>query len=389
MPLNRQPLFWISLIGVISLTVLAWQFRFQESGTAYFDESSLDSWTEAGGFGNPRALKIVDDGILQIDSSGPNRAGTKRSWLTEEAQFAKVQIRHRAPGELKQISPAKKYPLLIQLAGYETVGARFLEAPATLDFASPGPDWETLDTVIPIPEGSKFFTLIISILSNEGSYQISGIEVTEVETRPWFIPACVILVGLWAGWIYWAIQRGHRDSSPPRLSSFLATAWILIWGSILVFPRPIDIPRPFLQTFNTASSAIKQPGTRFIVEEPKPKTDSTPKENRKADTRPSPWWKSLLSWFKAHPGGRFLIHFGVIGLFAGILFLITSPRQGLPFVIAVTIGTELVPWLWLGDFESNDHLDLLAYVSATLVAIPIATRLKNRLTTLLQEPTAL
>jgi hypothetical protein len=77
-----------------------------------------------------------------------------------------------------------------------------------------------------------------------------------------------------------------------------------------------------------------------------------------------------------------------MGLIAGLLFLAVPPRLGLPYILAMIVGGELVPYLWLGDFEPDDILDLSAYIIATFAAIPISRAIRAVIFTSPPAPTA-
>lgn len=71
------------------------------------------------------------------------------------------------------------------------------------------------------------------------------------------------------------------------------------------------------------------------------------------------------------------MHLGVMGLFSGVLLLLMKPGQAYPFIIAMAVGIELVPWIWLGNFDRDDASDLVAYGVAIALAVPIAGKLRR------------
>ncbi|MGC6567929.1 MAG: hypothetical protein ACON38_20240, partial [Akkermansiaceae bacterium] len=367
LPRPSTVLLGVALPVLILLTVLAWQFRFQESGRVYFADSSLSPWAEEETFGKGMPPRMIDNKTLRFIPNELARSGTRRSWRAEDSHI-KVRIKHRAPEPLKEISPEKKYPVLIQLAGYEKIGAPYLEGPAILAFSSPSSDWETTEAVIALPEGTGVFTLYLSTLSENGVYEVSDIRITGVQERPYYTFSAAILVLLWGLWIYHAIRYlgGAWTNKPTTL--WVATVWILLWMGIVVFPRPIDIPRPFSETFQTGSSSIHRTGERMTPEETPTREQTSKKQAVKKHRTTN--WQSSLSKIKTHPAGRFLIHFGVMTLFGGVLLYMIPLKTGLPFILFTMLGGEVVPYLWLGNFDLSDQLDLVAYAASLVVVIP-------------------
>lgn len=72
------------------------------------------------------------------------------------------------------------------------------------------------------------------------------------------------------------------------------------------------------------------------------------------------------------------MHLGVMGLFAGILLLLMSFEQAYPFILAMAIGLELVPWVWLRDIDYDDAWDVAASVMAIAIVTPLSSRFRRR-----------
>jgi hypothetical protein len=374
--------WWISFLCLIFLTFLSWQFRFQETGTIYHDNPSLRSWCEGETFGKEAKPQTLEGGILQIRPNAHSRTGTRRSWRAQD-RYIKVRIRHRATEELHQISPEKKYPLLIQLASYRDLSLPFLKSPDILAFRSPPSYWTTCESITPLPQDSKVFTLYLSTLANGGAYEISEILVTGVKQRSWFSLAVALLLIGWGGWIYRTLRQFHPTSYLPTIRPITATLWILLWATLIAFPRPIDIPRPFLKTFQTGVANERITAQRVMQPQ-----DTTPKEKKKQpalQTSQTFNWQHSLSKIKNHSIGRFFLHFGVMMTLAGFLLLLYPITTAAPFILIIMLGGELIPYLWLGEFDLSDQIDLIAYASSLAITIPMIKHLKKRFLTRLRR----
>lgn len=84
-----------------------------------------------------------------------------------------------------------------------------------------------------------------------------------------------------------------------------------------------------------------------------------------------------MQWFKSLKGGRFLLHFGVMGSFTGVLLLLMPFKQAWPAIASIAIGAELIPWILVGTTDLDDLWDLLAYALATGIAYLIVRRLRR------------
>ncbi|YCM44230.1 hypothetical protein V2O64_23260 [Verrucomicrobiaceae bacterium 227] len=329
-----------------------------------------------------------------------------------------MRLRHRSPNGLK--NPDTGPPLLVQVVGYTHENRPLIKSAIIIAGSDPGKSWKTLEAVGQIPKEAVTLRLMVISRSNGGDYQISELDAVQVERPLWVSILLVSLTGGWLTWIFLILRQNSHQSFRPRASTVFATLWIFSWAFLLVFPRPVELPRPFFQTYQTSkvtpSTQAQEWSAANVLETPKPpKTPATPKPpntppvpnlpkdpvqtsppptNPEATprpeivTKPAPKYlppaleKSnplirLRQWFKTLKGGRFLLHFGVMGSFAGVLFLLISVRRAWPAIIAVALGAELIPWILIGTVDQDDLWDLLAYALAAGIAALIARRLRR------------
>ena len=73
------------------------------------------------------------------------------------------------------------------------------------------------------------------------------------------------------------------------------------------------------------------------------------------------------------------MHLGVMGVFTGGLLLLLPLRNAWPFILSMIVGIELLPALLIKNSDSTDLIDLLAYLLAIALAIPIAAKIRKLL----------
>ena len=371
---KHRLIFWAALFALLTGTVLHWQFRYQETGITFSRGGLPESWA-----GEPavKGLALPDwkeDQSLHFLPTKDLRVGTRKTWEARGQESVKVRLTHRAPSGMQEPT-AKKYPIEVLVAPYDRDGQMLARHLSLVAFSDPGKKWKVTEAVAVLPPETDRFSVSFVANAGVGDYEISALDIVGVKTTDWFSFVAVMLAILWSGWILWAVRKQREERGWVRISSIFATVWIIGWGIFLVFPRTIDIPRPFFSTF----SSFPKPGSALIPESLPPKAPQLQNQNspRKAAPEPVNWSRQILAWFKDHRGGRFLMHLGVMGLFSGVLLLLMKPGQAYPFIIAMAVGIELVPWIWLGNFDRDDASDLVAYGVAIALAVPIAGKLRR------------
>ena len=334
----------------------------------------MELWTEARQSNNVATPTWEDHQYLNLPSNESHRSGAQKSWPAAGGELIKIRVKHRSPDGLKP-PPNKHYPYLVQVAGYDDKDRILLQHVSFVAFIDPGKDWKITEAVAPLAKETKRFTVSLIAMSGGGNYQISHLDIVEVRTTTLFKICSTILIIAWSGWILWAIRKQRKQRPWTNPSSIFATAWIIGWGVLLVFPRTVDIPRPFFSHFNSPAKTIDTPVSEYRV----PASPQAPDKEATSRIAPEPisWTNKTLTLFKNHWGGRFLLHLSVMGLFAGVLLLLMQPRQALPFIIAMVVGVELIPWIWLGNIDNDDASDIVAYGIAIALALPISARFRR------------
>ena len=195
----------------------------------------------------------------------------------------------------------------------------------------------------------------------------------QVKQADWFTVPALMLWALWALWFYQAVHP-HQSF---KLVSLVTALWILGWAGYLVFPRTIDIPRPILTQFWMASQSEPLPETGKPISPEGLPTTTLIKSGPPPEIKQPPT-DSARKWFRSFGGGRFLMHFGIMGVFAGGLLLLLPIRNAWPFLVAMVIGIELLPIILIDNADGDDLADLLAYLAAIAAAIPTAAWVRKQ-----------
>jgi len=415
-------------------TITVWQFQYRETGRTYWSDRPLKEWGDPNFSPPSQAPKWHDEGYLSYPSGEGFRTVSSRSWLADGGEFVKLRLRHRSPEGLKDPGPGKGPPILVQVVGYTRENRPLIKSAIMIAASAPGKTWQTLELVGQVPKEATTLRLMVISRSDGGDYQISELDAVQVERPHWATVLLIALAGGWLTWIYLALRRHRKEFSRPQATTVFATLWIYSWALLLVFPRPLEHPRPLLQTFDTAKASPSvqaqewptpdtpttpnttpnttpdttpnttpdttpdtTPASPTISNTPPiPDTSTTsatppiPETSAKDEIVPKPAPKSLppapeksspvirlVQWFKSLKGGRFLLHFGVMGSFTGVLLLLMPFKQAWPAIASIAIGAELIPWILVGTTDLDDLWDLLAYALATGIAYLIVRRLRR------------
>ena len=368
---------WSRLLLLVFGTIVTWQFRYIESGPVYWrnaDLHDLTNWKHRGGTTPPKIISN-DSGkvILEFAPQRNRPSQIQSSWLATGTEQIKVRIRHRSVGEIKAYPGQKRSPVLIAVTGIDGNNHPILDHVGHIVVQSPTNSWRTSEAVMPLDPKSRKFSFSILASGEEGLLQISALDITGVQKAPWFTLTAIIICLLWTAWIFQTLKP-HQAR---KWISLITTIWLLGWGAYLIFPRTIDIPRPFFPTFWITSSDEPLPEESAIIG-----PANKEKIRKKSGSAPAiklPPTENVRKWFKSFGGGRFLMHLGVMGLFTGGLLLLLPLRNAWPFILSMIVGIELLPALLIKNSDSTDVIDLLAYLLAIALAIPIAARTRKLL----------
>lgn len=376
--LNRRILFWGCLLSLVIGTVASWQFRFKETGSIYWRDQSLEPWTQID---TPQKASLptwqMDGQLLEFSDQDKTRSISNKSWAANGAKFVKVRLTHRTTDDFHFKESTPGYPILVHITPFDAAHHPLLEGVSVISSVPPNQTWRTREAVAPLPDHVEHFSLFITTNADSGSYQIESLDVVSADLRAWVPFATPLLFIVWTGWILWAIRRRRGEGSGINPSSIFCAIWIILWGSLLVFPRFLDIPRPFFETFNSSSGESSQHRIESENFELPPPPQPSSIQNSDESKRTAEW-RNALYWLKKKAGGRFLLHLGVMGLFAGVLLLLMPFQQAYPFILAMAIGVELVPWFWLRDIDRNDAWDVVSYAVAIAIVTPVTSRFRRK-----------
>lgn len=282
----------------------------------------------------------------------------------------KVRLRHRSINS-GNVSPEQNSRLpLVTINGINENHHHIFENVGFIISGSNSENWQTSEAVLALHEDSHHFAFRVFVPGEETSLYISDLDLVEVREASWFPAFTGLLWTLWAIWIFLTI-KSHQSQV---FISLITTLWILSWGGYLIFPRTIDIPRPFLSTF-WIETKNTQENDSVVVDTP-----AAQKKPAKIGPKPAvehPPTEKARKWFKSFGGGRFIMHFGVMGVFIGGLVLLLPPRNAWPYIMTMIVGVELVPAAVGSNTDFKDLIDILAYLLALALAIPIAKRVRS------------
>ena len=377
---NRSRFYLLSSLLLLLIgTIVSWQFRFVESDSIYWRDRPLDELISWRRHENALPPKIITsdngDQILEFTPQKQHQIISINSWQATGAEKIKVRLRHRSVDKIKPSPEQQTDPISISVTGIDENNHLILDRVGHIVAANTTETWKASEAVMPLSEKARRFDFAIVIAGESGSLQISDLDIVGVQKASWFTAVSLIIWILWAIWIFKALRRFQHSF----LICLLSALWILGWSGYLVFPRTIDIPRPFSSQFwvptNDAAvhkAALVLNPTKARKSGPAPKANQPPTDNAR-------------KWFKSFGGGRFLMHFGIMGVFAGGLLLLIPLQSAWPYIFTMVVGIELVPAILIHNANGKDLLDLLAYCLAIAAAIPIASIVKSRISIILRR----
>ena len=367
---------WVNLLLLVLSTVICGQLRFIETGTAYWrdrDLAELGTWRRHQNTEFPKLVSNDENNpVLEFNLYDHRQAMAIKTWIADGTELIKVRIRHRSTKAITTAPDQKLDPISVTVSGLDENNHLILDRVGHIVVGSTTDSWKTSEAIMPLSKEARKFSFAIVATGSSGNFQISDLDIVQVKQADWFTVPALMLWALWALWFYQAVHP-HQSF---KLVSLVTSLWILGWAGYLVFPRTIDIPRPFLTQFwMAAQSEVPQEAPQADQPEKAPVTLKKTGPQPKAEKPPT---DSARKWFKSFGGGRFLMHFGVMGVFAGGLLLLLPLRNAWPFLLAMVIGIELLPALLIDNADRDDLGDLLAYILAIIISIPAAGRVRKQ-----------
>lgn len=387
MILRSRFFFWGCLAILVATTVVTWQFRFVETGEVFWQDrpiGDIATWKSINGGRRGQAMTTLEGTpVMSFSPEGPGQPSNAAiSWEVTRSPMIKVAVRHTSPNGIRRNPEPSWYPGCVFLQSYQDGSDKAFDDIGMVAFYLSVGGWETNETVIPVTPGTQKLRVGISAAGQDGAYQISNLTVVGVRSARWFPWVVAPLWGLWGSWFLWAVHRCRTKNTWKHPTSVIAMLWILLWSGLLVFPRNLDSPRPFFTSFWSGKDAVETiQASRFI---PAPSQAERPNHSQAAiGSKPDknevkkPFTHRIREWFGGVRGGRFLMHFGTMGIFAGGLLIILPLRSAWPFILVLAIGIEIVPWILIGTADLADLYDASAYLLGIALGIPIAGKVRN------------
>jgi len=375
-PLKTRSRFFLcfSLLLLIVGTVVNWQFRYTETESVYWRDRPLEElieWRRQKGALPP---SLTEEGFLEFSPQKDQQAISVKTWPVSGGEKIKVRVRYRSPVPIETSSSDDHLPVSITVVGIDHHHRLVLDRVDHIVLDKAPGAWRETEAVAVISERAQRVNFGIIVSGESGSLQLSDLDIIEVGEGPFFTAISAILWILWAAWIFQTIPL----SQPRIFHRILITLWLLTWGGFLIFPRGNDVPRPFFSTFWMTHKEYTEEKEAIVFNKANSqKTAKKPTPAPAPKAKQHPIDKARI-WFKSFGGGRFLLHIGVMGTFIGGLLLLLPLRNSWPYIVSTIAGVELIPAILLRRADGNDVHDLIAYLIAASLAIPIASKIRKR-----------
>lgn len=277
------------LVGLSLLTILLWQSRFVRCGPNLLAENACESlthWT-GGETINPAYAQANADGmVLTKQKNQPNFSLYKNLERIENVRFLAVTV--DAAWENAKPHPVIRWLLpRVVIAGFDT-NNRFC---APLDHgivdARGTRGWHRVQRVVELPPDLAKARLSIDGFGEEGVLRLRNLRVEAVKQRIWFIPATLVLLGLWA-LALGRILRPHIRGRGVWVRAVLIGCGIIFGMWHFVFPQGRTLFLPLIGQFLMGATVMPArdpvpipPPTQEIaevaVQPPPPSNKPTPR----------------------------------------------------------------------------------------------------------------
>jgi len=383
---------WSKLAAALlltALTVLAWQFRFEQAGPPLSRpfEAGLPGWNWVEGPGR---------------EGNPDTAGT----LTLNRVAGEPQITvERVLGPLEgvrflHVEMDAKWTDAHEIEGIRWATCRALICSRLPDGKLTWPhdgwlvsaygtsDWHHEDAVFDLMPDSGEFRFALQHLGERGTLQVRNVEISVVHQRRWFPAVTVALVGLWIVWAAWwlapALTRWRWLRALLAGSAMVAAWWVLVFpqprfcarslvgelqlGPPIPAPTPVIVPPPTTVPVPVIPPPVQpEPGPPVAVvpppvipADPLPPPPPPVAEKREARVIDQEI-RSLRERFN-------FLHLAAFGAFGLALFGIARPRVW-PIAAVIAFCSEALPnYEYHQPWDRGDIGDLIADGSGLLLA---------------------
>lgn len=237
--------------------MLLWQWRFVRTGPNLLAENSCESLAHwiGGDTINPAYAKADAGGIvLTKQKNQPNFSLFQHLDGIDEVRFLAVSA--DAAWENAQAHSVVHWlqPRVV-IAGYDAQNRFCAPMDHGIVNASGTRDWHRVQRVVELPPDLAKARLSIDGFGVEGVLRLRNMRVEVVKQRAWFMPATLVLLGLWAV----ALGRmlyPHIHGRARSVRAFLIACGILFGAWHFVFPQGRTLFTPLLGQFSMGGTVV-------------------------------------------------------------------------------------------------------------------------------------
>lgn len=265
-------LLWVALV-LSGLTVLAWQFRFEQEGpvlnTPFAPELPGWEWKE----GNDQANATREPGVLTLTKGRgePMISVEKPLGPMSGVRFVRVSMDAKWTDAVQGGNLCWATPRAI-IFGKNEKGDVIWPRDHAMILALGTQDWHREEAVFDLPPELVEARFGFQHLGDGGTFQVRNVEICVVKQRPWFPFAITALTCLWVAWATATVLPGIHHQRWIR--GILAGATLVGATWLLVFPQPRFIYHPLIGQFQLGQKT--QPAPHKTVPPPPPSLPSPP-----------------------------------------------------------------------------------------------------------------
>ena len=363
------------LVGLCMLTILLWQFRFVRCGPNLLPENACESLTHwiGGDTINPAYARADAEGmVLTKQKNQPNFSLFKNLEGIENVRFLAVTT--DAAWENAQGHPVIHWlqPRVV-VVGYDANNNFCAPLDHGIIGASGTRGWHRVQGVVELPPTLAKARLSIDGFGEEGVMRLRNMRVEVVKQRVWFIPATVVLLGLWAIALG-RILRPHIDGKWLPLRAVLIAGGIIFGAWHFVFPQGRTLFVPLVGQFAMGSTIegshpdVPPPPAPSVEKPPVPNpvvTSASP-EMRQGTHLGQKLRLIDRTWnIDKYNLTHFTAFFG-IGLF---VFALAGSWRIWPLPCLVALLGEVIPNALFKTWDRGDWWDLFANYSGLAVGL--------------------
>ncbi|MGC4016360.1 MAG: hypothetical protein QM755_17830 [Luteolibacter sp.] len=370
----------LAAVVLASLTVIAWQFRFENAGPPLSRafEPGLPGWEWLSGKGrdtNPDATGAVK--IARDEKAGDPAVRIERVLGTlDDVRFLHVELDAKWD-EVEVGGPLWATARAI-IYGIRPDGTQFWPHDHAIVSAAGNAPWHHEEAVFDLVPGSGELRFALEHWGTHGSLEVRNVEISMVRQRAWFPSAAAGLVVLWVAWAAWWVIPALGRWKWPRAAlagcTLVGATWFLVFpqpryclrslmgqfqlGAALPAPAvvvaPTPPPHPAPQVATDPPAANPPPIAVAPVPAPSPTPAiATPAPEKRQSRMVDEAIRTLRDRFN-------FMHLVAFGAFGVALFAFARPRVW-PIAAVIAFASEALPNYQLHQpWDRGDIGDLLA-----------------------------